>query len=114
MRCTYQVPLFLEERVREQVLKWHTSVSLTMEQGSLPRTRTEIAEEGLITGERVGRGTEVALLALLLMLLLEPVHLQPKAYRICNEPFCTTAMIDFELRHRAINLNNLADRPESH
>jgi hypothetical protein len=31
----------------------------------------------LIIGEPVGRGAEVALLALLLVLLLEPVHLQP-------------------------------------
>lgn len=92
-RCTYQVPLFLEERVREQVLKWHAPISLAMEQGGLSRTRTKTAEEGLIIGERIGRGAEVALLALLLMLLLEPVHLQPKAYRICNVVFLRRAAV---------------------
>lgn len=78
---TYQVPLFLEERVREQVLKRQASISLAMKHGSLTRTRTrtEVAEEGRIIGVRVGRGAKVALLAPLLMLLLEPVHLQPKA-----------------------------------
>lgn len=74
LSAAVQVPLFLEERVREQVLKWHAPISLAMEQGGLSRTRTKTAEEGLIIGERIGRGAEVALLALLLMLLLEPVH----------------------------------------
>lgn len=74
---TYQVPLFLKERIREQVLKRHTSVSLSMERG-LPRTRSKLIEKRRIIGKRERRGHEVPLLASLLMLLLEPPYLQKK------------------------------------
>lgn len=79
---THQVPLLLEERIREQVLQRHAPVSLPMVRGDLPRARAEVAEERLIIGEgRVGRGVEVALLAPPLVLLLEPVHLQYRRER---------------------------------
>ena len=74
---TYQVPLFLKERIREQVLKRHTSVSLSVVRG-LPRTRPELVEKRRIIGERERRRHKVPLLAFLLMLLLEPPYLREK------------------------------------
>lgn len=72
---TYQVPLFLKERIREQVLKRHASVSLSMVRG-LPRTWTELIEKRRIIGECERRGYEVPLFAFFLMLLLEPPYLE--------------------------------------
>lgn len=80
-RSTYQVPLFLEERVREQVLERQTRADprRLLGRADVSGTRS-IVEERREADEGVGRALEVALLALLLVLLLEPVHLQPKAH----------------------------------
>ena len=72
--ATYQVPLFLKERIREQVLKRHTSVPLPMVRG-LPGTWAELVEKRRII-ERERRGHEIPLLAFLLVLLLEPSYLE--------------------------------------
>jgi len=101
--------LLLEERVREQVLERYAPVPLAMERGGLSRTWSEFAEEGLIIGEAIGRGAKVALLALLLVLLLEPVHLQRRDRERVATSFgqwtssCFFAAIDS--RHRARNLH---------
>lgn len=72
--ATYQVPLFLKERIREQVLKRHTSVPLPMVRG-LPGTWAELVEKRRII-ERERRGHEIPLFAFLLVLLLEPSYLE--------------------------------------
>lgn len=76
---TYQVPLFLKERIREQVLKRHTSVPLPMVRG-LPGTWAELVEKRRII-ERERRGHKIPLFAFLLVLLLEPSYLEKQCTR---------------------------------